>query len=106
MDTQMQLPLDEQIDNMLRPIAERLDAIRREHNCSWAEATEIMHSEQDAERGKIKPRDAITIQGWPVRVQSIGHTWVRLFDGEGTVDYARSLFDREVRAGKIVRVSA
>jgi hypothetical protein len=51
---------------------------------------------------QIKPWDLVTIEGWKVRVENIGTEWVRLNDGWAPIDYSRSLFDREVRSGKIV----
>ena len=50
----------------------------------------------------IRPWDLVKIEGWKVRVENIGAEWVRIHDGWAPLDYSRSLFDREVRSGKIV----
>jgi hypothetical protein len=61
-----------------------------------------MDTTRTATTPQIKPWDLVTIEGWKVRVENIGAEWVRLNDGWAPIDYSRSLFDREVRSGKIV----
>jgi hypothetical protein len=55
-----------------------------------------------ATQPQIRPWDLVTIEGWKVRVENIGAEWVRIHDGFCPIEYQRSLFDREVRNGKIV----